>query len=116
MTALEYLRLFAPEFSDVPDATVNQWLTVAGTFVPVMPDDDRQAMVTALYAAHMMALSARGSSVGSVTSEKEGDLSRSFSEVKTGSAYLGQTGYGLQYLDAIKTVAGVGIMTRGSYA
>jgi len=120
MTALEYFRLLAPEFASVADATVNQWLSVAGNLVNVgCLDAERAAMALALYAAHMLSLSTRSgqggaAALGPVTSEKEGDLQRSYGGLKGGDTYLGQTSYGQQYLDVTAACFGSAIMTRGS--
>ena len=119
MTPLEYFRLLAPEFSSVYDATVEVWLTVAGNIVVVdCLDDERAAMATALYAAHMLCLSIRsaqsgGGAVGQITSEKEGDLQRTYASIKNSENYIGQTSYGIQYDDLTKVCSGVAIMTRG---
>jgi hypothetical protein len=117
MTALEYFRLLAPEFSSVPDATVSSWLTVAGNLIATCPDPERAAMALALYAAHMLKLSlasGNGASAaqGAVTSEREGDLQRTYGEVKGGDTWLGQSTYGQQYLDVTRGCFGAGIMTR----
>ena len=115
MTALEYFRLLAPEFAGVDDVTVGSWITMAGNVIDVSClDTERAAMATALYAAHLLALSQRGSSFvsGAVTSEKEGDLSRSYGTVTGGDTWLGQTGYGLQYMDMTAGCYGASIMTR----
>lgn len=120
MTELEYFRLLAPEFSSVDDATVNRWLSVAGNLVNVgCLDAERAAMARALYAAHMLSLSTRSgqggaAALGPVTSEKEGDLQRSYGGLKGGDTYLGSTSYGQQYLDVTKACFGAAIMTRGS--
>lgn len=118
MTELEYFRLLAPEFASVNDVTVNQWLTMAGNLVNAgCLDAERAAMARALYAAHMLSLSTRSgqggaAALGAVTSEKEGDLQRSYGGVKGGDTYLGQTSYGQQYLDITKACFGAAIMTR----
>lgn len=118
MTPLEYFRLLAPEFASVADATVNSWLTIAGNLIAVgCLDAERAAMAQALYAAHLLSLTTRSgqggaAALGPVTSEREGDLQRSYSGVKGGDTYLGQTSYGQQYLDITKVCSGSAIMTR----
>jgi hypothetical protein len=54
-------------------------------------------LAIAYLAAHMNAVSTKGGASGSVTSEKEGDLARSFGG-PTSSGPLGATGYGQEYL------------------
>lgn len=118
MTELEYFRLLAPEFASVSDATANQWLSVAGNLTETgCLDTERAAMARALYAAHMLSLTTRSgqggaAALGPVTSEKEGDLQRSYGSVKGGDTYMGQTPYGQQYLDIARACFGATIMTR----
>lgn len=117
MTAIEYFRILAQEFAGVTDTAVNQWLSVAEKLVNVgCLDNERAAMALALYAAHMLSISNRSMSgsgaTGPVTSEKEGDLQRSYGEVKGGDTYLGQTSYGQQCLDITGACFGSAIMTR----
>jgi hypothetical protein len=118
MTALEYFRLFATEFECVADATVLQWLTVSDSLANTdCLDVEQAAMAKALYAAHTLAIASRtaqsGSQVaGAITSEREGDLQRSYGNVKGSDTYLGQTSYGQQYLDITKACYGSAIMTR----
>ena len=118
MTPLEYFRLLAPEFASVADATVNSWLTMAGNLIAVgCLDAERAAMARALYAAHLLSLSTRSgqcgaAAMGPVTSEKEGDLQRSYGGLKGGDTILGSTTYGQQYIDVTRPCFGVNIMTR----
>ena len=118
MTELEYFRLLAAEFASVDDATVERWLSVAGNLVNVGTlNAERAAMARALYAAHLLSLSTRSgqggaAALGPVTSEREGDLQRSYGGIKGGDTYLGQTSYGQQYLDITKVCSGAAIMTR----
>ena len=114
MTPLEYFRLLAPEFASVADATVNSWLTMAGNLIAVgCLDAERAAMAQALYAAHLLALSEGGSvGVGAIVSEREGDLSRTYTTIKGCDTLLGSTSYGQQYLDLTRPCFRVNIMTR----
>ena len=114
MTPLEYFRLLAPEFASVADATVNQWLSVAGNLTETgCLDTERAAMAQALYAAHLLTLSTAGSSaVGAVVSEREGDLSRTYATINGGDTVLGSTSYGQQYIELTRPCFGVNIMTR----
>ena len=113
MTALEYFRLLAPEYSATPDATVNQWLAVANLqAAETYFTDDRAAMAQALYAAHLLTLSTAGGAVGAIVSESEGDLSRTYATIKGGDTVLGSTSYGQQYIDLTRPCFGVNIMTR----
>ena len=113
MTELEYFRLLAPEFASVADATVNQWLSVAGNLTETgCLDAERAAMAQALYAAHLLTLSTAGGAVGAVVSEREGDLSRTYATIKGCDTVLGSTSYGQQYIELTRPCFGVNIMTR----
>ena len=113
MTELEYFRLLAPEFAGVADATVNQWLSVAGNLTETgCLDAERAAMAQALYAAHLLTLSTAGGAVGAVVSEREGDLSRTYATIKGCDTVLGSTSYGQQYIELTRPCFGVNIMTR----
>ena len=113
MTELDYFRLLAPEFAGVADATVNQWLSVAGNLTETgCLDTERAAMAQALYAAHLLTLSTAGGAVGAVVSEREGDLSRTYATIKGCDTVLGSTSYGQQYIDLTRPCFGVNIMTR----
>ena len=113
MTELEYFRLLAPEFAGVADATVNQWLSVAGNLTETgCLDTERAAMAQALYAAHLLTLSTAGGAVGAVVSEREGDLSRTYATIKGCDTVLGSTSYGQQYIELTRPCFGVNIMTR----
>jgi hypothetical protein len=119
MTALEYFRLLASEYATVNDTTVGTWLTVAGNIIRTdYLDAERANMALALYAAHMLAMSqmtATGGAFasGNVTSEKEGDLQRTYGAMVASDTWLGQSAYGQQYL-ALTQAGGVGIMVRGA--
>lgn len=119
MTQLEYFRLLAPEFTSVADVEVNKWLLIAGNTASVgCLDTERADMALALYAAHMLSLATRAAAGGSgstgvITSEKEGDLQRTYGASKGDDSYLGQTLYGQQYMDVTRVCAGATIMTRG---
>lgn len=115
MTSLEYFRLFAPAYTSVSDATVNQWLTISAEFVPsTCLTAQGYSMAQALYAAHLLTLSTASASgvSGTIKSEKEGDLSRTYGTTKGDDTVLGSTPYGLQYLEVTKGCYGSAIMTR----
>ena len=118
MTSLEYFRMLAPAFASVADATVNQWLALAGNLTNTgCLDSERAAMANALYAAHLLATTPstnEGANVaqGAVTSEREGDLQRTYGALKGSDTWLGQTSYGQQYMKITSVCSGIGIMTR----
>lgn len=118
MTSLQYFRLFAAEFSTTSDEVVGTWLAIAVTLAEVgCLDSERAAMAQALYAAHLLSLSTRSAQgaatqQGPILSEREGDLARTFGQLKGSNTYMGQTSYGQQYLDIVKVCFGSAIMTR----
>lgn len=119
MTVLEYFRILAPEFAGLSDSQVNQLIAVAQLFVyaPCL-DQERLNAATAMYAAHLAYLAQQSASGGSnasgpITSEKEGDLARSYGNGGASSTtLLGQDIYGRQYLDMTAACFGATIMTR----
>jgi hypothetical protein len=119
MTPLEYFRVLAPEFAAVPDASVNVWLQMALDEINVeCLDVERAARAQALYAAHLLKTSssaATGSGgMGQVTSEKEGDLQRTYATLSNSTTWIGSTPYGQMYLEITRVCGGVGILTRFS--
>lgn len=119
MTALQWFRFFATEFSSLTDEEVGALITAAALFCNLEGlDADRANAATALYAAHIQWLKTyrQGSEGmhGSVASEREGDLSRSYNKLYGSDSWLGQSPYGLQYLEITKVLTGATIMTRFS--
>lgn len=119
MTQLEWFRFFASEFSSLSDDQVNALLAAASLFVALDGlDEDRANAATALYAAHMQWLKTyrQGGEAthGSVSSEREGDLSRSYNMLHGSDSWLGQSPYGLQFLEIVRAITGSTIMTRFS--
>lgn len=115
MTPLEYFRLFAPAFAAVDDSTVGKWLTIAGSIAnAACLDAERAAMAQAYYAAHLISLTTDTANgvTGPVKSEKEGDLSRSYGTVSGDDTWLGQTPYGLAFINLTGPCSGASIMTR----
>ena len=115
MTALQYFRLLAVEFASVIDATVNTWITIATSdvYAPCLSAEEL-ARAQALMAAHLMKLSSDAASgvAGSVKSEREGDLSRTYGSIAGDDTVLGSTTYGMQYLQITARCFGASIMTR----
>lgn len=111
MTALETFRFIAPEFASVPDNTVNTTLDFVSNELSESKFGSDYTKAHAYLAAHFLAwqaLISAGSTSGAATggkviSEKEGDLSRSYSDAGSNSNSgsfldnLGRTAYGLEY-------------------
>lgn len=111
MTALEVFRLIAPEFSAIPDDTVNTALEFVSNELSESKFGSDYTKTHAYLAAHFLAwqalISSGGSTSGAATggkviSEKEGDLSRSYSDSSSSSTSytdnLERTAYGLEYI------------------
>lgn len=117
MTTVQWFRMFASEFSALTDAQVNALLTAAAVFVSTSGlNTDQANAALALYAAHLQWVSVNhtsGSEIkGNVKSEKEGDLSRTYGTMQGDDTWLGQSPYGLQFIDVMKPKTGACIMTR----
>lgn len=115
MTALTTFRLIAPEFSGENDATVNQFIALAPSFINVNLYSDSLDLAIALKAASLMLArkkSASGqSSGGELLMEKEGDLQRSYSAGSSSSILGSKNQYELM-LDRLSLSIGFGGVTR----
>lgn len=109
-------KLRYPAFADVPDASIEYWLTDASERV-VLPDewtDPNGPVAQMLVAAHNLALGGIGGSGGldlpaGVTSMRSGGLSLSFDAGVAQAQAAGgwaATSYGAQYLALLKLTRG----------
>ena len=115
MTTLQYFRIIAPAFSASTDETVTVWIGIAETMADVdcLGDEDKAAQALAAYTAHLMQVTQdAGQNTGSVTSEREGDLSRSYGAMAGSDTWLGSTTYGAMYKQMTIACGGIGIITR----
>lgn len=116
-TAIEYFRIIAKQFAAVPDSEIQVWLDIAGLNANTSClVGDRGALALALYAAHMLYLDVANSSGeggrGSIKSEKEGDLARTYGATVGDGTWLGLSPYGTQYSDMLLGCNGGAITTR----
>ena len=116
MTALDYFRMFATEFAGIADADVNKWLALAtnDVYAPCLSAEEL-ARAQALYAAHLLKQSedaANGGARGTITSEKEGDLQRSYGTGAGSYVQKGSTPYYDQYFELVSRCFGATILTR----
>lgn len=101
-TPLQIITLRAPDFATEPN--VNDLITQAALEVSESEYGDLKNKAIALIVMHWIALDKRdpgGSGVsGSIKSEKEGDLARSYgsSGSTDGDPYYSQTTWGLEFL------------------
>ena len=110
MTVLEAFRMMAAEFGQVPDETVEQWITLAGPLVSKKRFGPLYVQAVALLAAHKMKLAGFGGdgmegipvNGGGVSSYTEGGTSVSFNTSQqtnlVSDAEYGLSNYGTQFL------------------
>ena len=105
MTHALFVQTF-PEFSSVPnDARFATLLDFAEDDVNSNVWGDKTDRGIALLLGHMLAtFDGTISTAGNVTSEKVGDLARSYAEYTGDDTELGQTKYGREFLRVRKTL------------
>ena len=95
----QILIALAPELASEDADTRALFLTLADKRTGTAYGDNRDQAV-ALLAAHMMTMRGRNGVGGVVTSEKEGDLSRTYAQTSSANpAPLSATSYGQQLLE-----------------
>ena len=97
MSIIEILLSIAPEFNDTPIDRLNSIINIATPLVN-FGDDNTKNLAIAYLSAHMLTISLRGGSgiSGPVTSETEGNLSRSYGYSNNSSLYS-STSYGIEF-------------------
>lgn len=95
MSLDQVLLDIAPEMSDVDSALRLRLIDIASLQVKFGSSSIKE-LATAYLAAHVYTLSKRRGAGGSVSSESEGDLSRSYSNNSMVGS-LGQTTYGQEF-------------------
>ena len=125
MTILAIFRVIAPEFKDIPDATVQANIDIYADMISRANFGKYYERAVAFYTAHNMALTnlmtSSGSSSADVTGgaivrEKEGDLEKQYAEGKNSNDLLDKTVYGKQYLNLMKVcIVPVTIRKRGCF-
>ncbi len=90
----DQLIVVFPAFADVPEATIDYWLTEA-EIVANWGNDHAQMLL----AAHYMAINGLGTNAvtGGLTSFKSGSVDMKFSEAQANSIGFAQTIYGQQF-------------------
>lgn len=96
MTVESNLVLIAPQFSDLTN--LEDFINLAESLVG--PKVCQRDLAVAYVTAHLIELSNRKGTGGSVNSESEGSLSRSYSNLS--DSLLASTSYGLEYLRLLK--------------
>lgn len=118
---LAMVRVIASELDTIDDNTVLQYIDFAKTFVSERRFGPMYEKALAFYAAHLLTLksitAANGATdaaltAGAVTSEREGDLQRTYDYSSgSSSSLLSKTVYGKQYLELLKMCI-VPVITR----
>lgn len=88
----------APEMADVDPAKRSRLISYASLQVNFKCNPDIKNLAIAYLTAHNYTLSQRGGVGGNITSEKEGDLARSFGGGISDPSGLGSTPYGMEFL------------------
>lgn len=101
------LKKIAPELESETAARLQFFIDFAIQSVNSSVFGDKSDKAVTLLAAHFLTLSNRGGAGGSVTSEKVGDLSRSYSAPsgKIGESELATTAYGQMFLTLLKSLS-----------
>ena len=96
------IRNLAPELTSQTDDRINYFITEAARYVNASIWGAKTDFAHALYTAHLMTMAGSGGA-GNVSSERVGDLSRTYS-VDTSSGSMSGTSYGQQFLSARKSL------------
>lgn len=99
---LDIFKAIAPEYKDVSSTTLDVLTPVAERRVNVSYFGNKAPEAIAYLVAHMIKISERNGN-GAITSEKVGDLSRSYAVNSTN--ILGSTAYGEEFLAIRRTVS-----------
>lgn len=92
----------APELSSEETSRINYFITEAGRYINSVTWGAKADFAHALYTAHLMTISGLSGSAG-VTSERVGDLSRSYA-VNASDDSLASTSYGKQFMSLRKSL------------
>lgn len=94
----------APELADVEDARIQVFLDYALLTINANIWGAKADFGQTLLAAHLLTMSNRGGSGGAVTSEKVGDLSRSYGNPDMDGTTYSATSYGQMFMQLLKTL------------
>jgi hypothetical protein len=94
-TSVTYLGYIAPEYGHIDAERFAALKSIAETFIDEKVFGNTTSYAVALYIAHMLKLGERTGN-GAVTSERVGDISRTYD---SGTRGLGETSYGRLFLE-----------------
>ena len=104
MAIRDVLFDIATEFAAVDVERLDRFIGYAAEEVNREFFGTKADRATALKAAHMLSMSARGSNAGAVTSERLGDMAVSYAQpVSTSGNELLTTSYGAEFIRLMKT-------------
>ena len=104
-TSPSELKKMFPEFANETNPRINFFIGMAERRVNKTVFGDKADDAVCLMTAHLLTLGSRGGQGGTVTSEKVGDLSRSYSSASKGddSNSLDSTSYGQMFNDLMQS-------------
>jgi len=118
-TSLEWISKVAPSINtDFSDEDKSLFISMAADEVDpaIFDDTSKYNLAVAYYACHLMALSQRdANSRGFLTSEKEGDLSRSYGGGNSSNSEMNTTQYLDNYHRFLKSRVPIFHMQNGYY-
>lgn len=91
MAVADVLLTIAPKFAEVSPSQRNGIIAIAETLIGA--NHPQRELSVAYMSAHMLEMAERGGSGGVISSESEGELSRSYA-VTANAEYLESTSYG----------------------
>lgn len=96
----------APEFESEDSARITRFIAMAATRVSETAFGKQYNLALRYLTAHLLKMRKLKGASGSVTSEKVGDLARSYqpSSSEAGDGSLSLTGYGREYLEIRKSI------------
>lgn len=99
-----FLAKIAPEYEEIEDDDrLNTLIELAEQNVNSKIWKDKEDHGVAFLVAHMLKMGERKGATGDVTSERVGDLQKSYSSIRD-EHYLAQTSYGTEFLRLRKTL------------
>ncbi|MCP3685997.1 MAG: DUF4054 domain-containing protein [bacterium] len=108
MSVTQIIEDIAPEFDTYDSDRIARLIVIAQSQLSSSKYGDQYEYATALKVCHMLTISGRSGSGGSISSEKEGELARSYGSA--GSSLLSTTSYGL-LLEELNNNSFIGAMT-----
>lgn len=101
----EEIKAFAPELQSESDARIGMFIEFGKTFVNESKWSNKYKLGLILISCHLITIANRGGTGGAVTSERVGELARSYGQASgNGTDEMASTSYGQQFLMLRKTL------------